>query len=111
MTKRQASAAEPRTTNYINEPQQRLLQLIDLLAGHEIQGLAPSEIAKAMRCSAPQVTRDMENLRHAGWAERTPKGDRWRLSPHPIQLAIRHAQALSDGKRALDDVAQRFSRS
>ena len=67
------------STDYINAAQQRLLQLIDLLAGHELQGLAPSEIAKALSCTAPMVTRDMANLQAAGWAEKTPKGDGFRF--------------------------------
>ena len=57
-----------RTTSYTNAAQQRLLQLIDLLAGHELAGLAPTEIARALGCGAPVVTRDLDNLRTAGWA-------------------------------------------
>lgn len=98
-------------THYINDAQQRLLQVIDLLSGHEVQGLLPSEIAKSMGCSAPLVTRDMANLQHAGWAERTPKGDRWRLSPHAIQLSLRFAAGLAESERALKDITQRFGRS
>ena len=36
-----------RATDYTNAAQQRLLQLIDLMAGHELQGLTPGEIVKA----------------------------------------------------------------
>ena len=61
-----------RTTSYTNAAQQRLLQLIDLLAGHELAGLAPTEIARALGCTAPVVTRDLDNLRTAGWAELHP---------------------------------------
>jgi len=99
------------TPDYTNKAQQRLLQLIDLLAGHEVQGLAPSEIAKAMGCSASVITSDMANLQLAGWAERTPKGERWRLSPHPIQLSLRYAAGLAESERALKDISQRFGRS
>lgn len=95
---------------YINESQQRLLQVIDLLAGHEVLGLLPSEIAKAIGCSAPQTTRDMANLQHAGWAEKTPKGDRWRLSPHPIQLSVRCATGLAESEQSLRDVSHRYGR-
>jgi DNA-binding IclR family transcriptional regulator len=94
---------------YINEAQQRLLQTIDLLAGNEVQGLAPGEIAKAMGCAASQVTRDMANLQHAGWAERTPS-ERWRLSPHAIQLSLRFAAGLAESERVLKDITQRFGR-
>lgn len=61
-----------RTTDYTNAAQQRLLQLIDLLAGHELQGLAPAEIAKALNASPSVVTRDLDNLRTAGWGANAP---------------------------------------
>ena len=69
-----------RATNYTSPAQQRLLQLVDLLAGHELQGLANVEVARALNCSAPMALRDLDNLRTAGWAEQTPLG-RWRLAP------------------------------
>ena len=40
-----------RTTDYTNAAQQRLLQLLDLLAGHELQGLAPTALADEMGVS------------------------------------------------------------
>ncbi|MCX7506625.1 IclR family transcriptional regulator [Delftia tsuruhatensis] len=100
-----------RTTDYTNAAQQRVLQLINLLAGHELQGLAPTAIARSMGCSTSVVTRDMANLHSAGWAERTPDGDRWRLSPHVVQISLRHAAAIRAGEQNLQDVVQRFSRT
>lgn len=99
-----------RKTNYTNAAQQRLLQIIDLLAGHEVLGLPPSEIARAVGCSAAVVTRDMDNLQLAGWAERTPKGERWRLTPHPIQISVRCAAGWAEAEKDLKDIAQRFGR-
>lgn len=100
-----------RTTDYTNAAQQRLLQLIDLLAGHELQGLAPAEIAKALKVAASVVTRDLDNLRTAGWAEQTPQGGRWRLAPHVVQISLRHAAAIQAGQQQLQDVVRRFSRT
>ena len=96
--------------SYTTEAQQRLLSLIDLLAGHELRGLEPGALARALNCHASTMTRDLANLHQAGWAERTPESDAWRLSPHVIQLSLRHAAALAAGEQALRDVAQRFSR-
>ena len=45
-----------RATDYTNAAQQRLLQLIDLMAGHELQGLTPGEIAKALAVNGSTVT-------------------------------------------------------
>lgn len=97
-----------RTTSYTNAAQQRLLQLIDLLAGHELAGLAPGEIAKALAVNASTVTRDLDNLRTAGWAEITPKGDRWRLAPHAIQISLRYAAGLQVGMQNQRDTQYRY---
>jgi len=100
-----------RATDYTNAAQQRLLQLIDLLAGHELQGLLPGEIAKALAVGASTVTRDLDNLRSAGWAEQTPKGDRWRLTPHVIEHSLRYAAALDAGRQQWRDVQQRYGQA
>ena len=100
-----------RATDYTNAAQQRLLQLIDLMAGHELQGLTPGEIAKALAVNGSTVTRDLDNLRTAGWAELTPKGDRGRLTPHVIQISLRYATALNAGAQQWRDVQQRYGRA
>ncbi|MDH2233083.1 MarR family transcriptional regulator [Delftia tsuruhatensis] len=100
-----------RATDYTNAAQQRILQLIGLLAGHELQGLAPSELAKGMNVTASTITRDLDNLRSAGWAEQTPQAGRWRLSPQVVQISLRHAAAIRAGEQTLQDVVQRFSRT
>ena len=99
-----------RKTDYTNAAQQRLLQLVNLLAGNELAGLAPSQIARDLDCNASVVTRDLDNLRTPGWAELTPKGDRWRLTPHVIQISLRYATALNAGAQQWRDTQQRFGR-
>ena len=51
--------------DYTNDAQQRILRLITLLAGHEITGIAPADIARQQDCAASMVTRDLDNLRTA----------------------------------------------
>lgn len=97
--------------DYINATQQRLLRVITALAGHEVHGLTPKDIATQVGCSGPQVTADMANLVEAGWAERVPDTDRWRLSPKPIQLALRHMQAMDMARSRLDETTNRYSRT
>lgn len=95
---------------YISDSQQRILALVEVLAGHEIEGLAPSQIAAAAGCSASQVTRDMQNLRARAWAEQITGTGRWRLGPVPVQIALKHSTALSRAKTRLEEIANRFSR-
>lgn len=96
-----------RKTDYTNAAQQRLLQLVNLLAGHELTGLAPSQIARDLDCAPSVVTRDLDNLRTAGWAEQTPK-ELWRLTPHVIQMSVRHGEALSASRQEFNDVTRRY---
>lgn len=103
-----SAGAQP---DYTNEAQQRLLRLLMVLAGHELHGLAPAQIAREMACSASAVTRDMDNLAKAGWAERVPATGFWRLGPQPVQMAMRHMVAMDRAKTQLEQVSQRYSRS
>ena len=94
---------------YINAAQQRVLKMLQRLAGHEIEGLAPSELATALRTSASNVTRDLANLREAGLAERL-ENDRWRLTPRVVQISLAAATAFSRAQDRLNEVRQRFTR-
>lgn len=97
-------------SKYISDAQQRILGLILVLAGHEIDGLANGQIAEANKCSPSQVTRDLANLAHMGWAEQIPGTGRWRLGPEIVQVSLRHMAALDRATRRLDEIRGRFSR-
>jgi DNA-binding IclR family transcriptional regulator len=94
-------------TNYINAAQQRVLKMVVLLSGHEVFGLAPNEISKALKTSASNTTRDLANLREAGLAEPLENG-RWRITPRMGQLALRVMNALGDARARVEETAQRF---
>jgi DNA-binding IclR family transcriptional regulator len=96
---------------YLNSSQQRILGLLRCLAGNEMEGLAPGDIAKLNSCSASHVTRDLANLHHAGLAEQLPNTGRWRLGPQIVQIAMRHMTALDRAQSRLDETKNRFSRS
>lgn len=98
-------------TDYTNDAQQRLMQLLMLLAGHEMTGLAPAEIARALGCPPPKVTRDMANLLQGGFAELVPETGRWRLAPLVVQMAVRHMAALDRAEKRLDETRNRYSRA
>lgn len=95
---------------YISDSQQRILGLLLSLAGNEIDGLAPGQLAALNDCSPSQVTRDLANLKHTGWAEQITTTGRWRLGPALVQVALRHSTALGRAQARLDEVKNRFSR-
>lgn len=95
--------------NYINAAQQRVLKILMFLAGHELVGLMPSELAKAMHTSASNITRDLANLRAAGMAEQVADTGGWRVTPRVGQIALRVMNAYGEAKRRVEETAQRFS--
>jgi DNA-binding IclR family transcriptional regulator len=96
---------------YTNDAQQRVLRIAILLAGHEVHGLAPAQIARDVMCTPSVVTRDMANMEEAGWAERVPATGAWRLAPAPVQIALRHMAALDQAESRLSEIKQRYSRA
>ncbi len=94
---------------YLNAAQQRVLDLQFRLAGHEVEGVAPSELARALKTSASNITRDLANLRQAGVAEPLESG-RWRLTPRIVRISILVAESLARAQARLDEARQRFSR-
>lgn len=95
---------------YISEQQQRLLKLVSALAGHEVEGLAPGDIARRQGCHASQVTRDLRNLARLGYAETIAATGRWRLGPALVQIALAHMTGLDRARRRLEETQARFSR-
>jgi DNA-binding IclR family transcriptional regulator len=93
---------------YINAAQQRVLQMVLRLAGHEIEGIAPSELAAALRTSASNVTRDLANLKEAGLAAPLDSG-RWALTPRIVQISLAASKAFADAQDRIDQAKQRFS--
>jgi DNA-binding IclR family transcriptional regulator len=99
------------STDYTNDGQRRILRLITTLKGNEVNGLAPSEIARLQGCSASVVTRDLFNLHAEGYAEQVPHSGHWRLSPQIVQIAIAFQQDLARAQDRLTDHSNRFSRT
>ena len=96
--------------DYTNDSQQRILRVIQALAGHEITGVAPAALAREVGCSAACITRDIDNLRTAGLAEEVPETGRWRLGPALVNIALSHMSALDRAEKRLSEVRNRYAR-
>lgn len=82
-----------------------------VLAGHEMDGLRPGQIAQGAGVSPATVTRDLRALQDEGFVEQIPTmQDRWRLGPKLIQIALAHTSALDRASTKLAEVTQRYSR-
>jgi DNA-binding IclR family transcriptional regulator len=95
---------------YRNHAQQRILRVLLCLGGHEVNGLAPTEIANALSINQSTVTRDLANLSLAGVAEPIQGSTRWRLSPRVPQIALAMLDTIAGAGQRLDEVRNRYTR-
>lgn len=100
-----------RATDYTNAAQQRILQLQLALFGDVVNGYPPSKLAELLNVSASAITRDLDNLRTAGIAERDEATGNWRLTPRLPQQAIKVFNAIDAAQRRVDEARNRFTRN
>lgn len=88
---------------YISDQVQRTLRIIRAMAGNEVSGISPTEIAKKTKTSASNVTRVLANLEAQRFVERLP-GDnkRFRLAAAFVQIANTVTIGLTRAKQQLD---------
>lgn len=98
------------SVDYINAAQQRLLKVVVLLAGNEFNGLAPSDLAKALNTNPSNITRDLANLKEAGLAEQLPDTARWRLGPKLVQIALAFSDHMARSTSRMSELQQRYTR-
>ena len=96
---------------YSSDSQQRVLQVLDLLFGHEITGLAPGEISKSINTSASSITRDLANLVEAGMAEEIMQTGRYRIAPRLASRVVATLNTFSNAQKQLDDLRNRYSKN
>ena len=93
-----------------NGSQRRILDAIQLLAGHELHGLAPKDLVAALEVSPASITRDLHNLKEVGFAEQIQETGRWRLGPKVVQLSFAFSTELSRARQRLDEITLRYTR-
>ncbi len=100
-----------RATDYTNDAQQRILKLLLALCGDPVIGYPPSKLAELLRCTASAITRDLDNLRTAGMAQRDEATGCWVLTPCIPQQSIKVYTAIDRAQRRVDEARNRFTRT
>lgn len=95
---------------YSNASQTRGYRVLLTLAGHEVTGLSPMEIAKAVGANPSAITRDLRVLQDEGLAEPILETGRWRLGPKLVQVALAFSDHLARAQRKVDEIQQRYTR-
>lgn len=85
----------------VPEPVRKVCDLFRLLAGHEINGLAPGEIAKALGVGPSWVSVNLPGLAELGFCERVGETNRWRLGVSFVRIAHTVFTANTAAKEAL----------
>jgi len=89
-------------------PVLRALDMLECLAGHVIDGLPNKDLAAAMRCPPPYVTRTAAVLIARGWVEKDPSTERFRLTPRFGRLAFRVMADFDRAKNALEQLQRNY---
>jgi DNA-binding IclR family transcriptional regulator len=85
-------------------------ELLRLLAGHELLGLAPGEIAKGLGVSPSWVSINLPALEaETGFVERVDGANRWRLGVPLVRIATTVSTNLNQARRRLDELGQRYA--
>lgn len=100
-----------RSTDYTNAAQQRLLRLLVVLFGDVVNGYAAGALAKAVGCSPGVMTRDLDNLRTAGLAEKDEDTGLWRLTARLPQQAVKVYAAIGRAETRLAEAKAAIHRN
>ena len=90
-------------------PIRKTCDLFRLLAGHEVLGLAPGEIAKGLGVPPSWVSQNLPALATTGYVEQVAGTNRWRLGVPLVRIAITVSTNLNQAKRQLDELSQRYA--
>ena len=97
------------TTYKLAEPIRKTCELFRLLAGHELLGLAPGEIAKGIDVAPSWVSVNLPALATTGFVELVPGTNRWRLGVPFVRIAFNVSAQLNAAKKRLDETGQRYN--
>lgn len=86
----------------------RALAMLELLCGELPAGMTNKDIAAALKCPPPYVTRTAETLIAKGWVERTEEG-RFRVTSRFSRLTFRVMSSFERASTQLDDMRRNYT--
>jgi DNA-binding IclR family transcriptional regulator len=96
---------------YISDQVQRTLRIIRAMAGYEVTGISPSEIAKRAKTTASNVTRILANLEAQQFVQRLPSDNkRYRLGIALVQISNTVTLSINQAKSQLDQDQANYTR-
>jgi DNA-binding IclR family transcriptional regulator len=97
------------TTYKLADNIRKTCDLFRLLAGHELQGLAPSEIAKGLDVAPSWVSVNLPALAETtGFVQLVPDTNRWRLGVPLVRIAVTVSVNLNKAQAQLEELRSRY---
>ena len=91
-------------------PIRKTCDLFRLLAGHEVLGLAPGEIAKGLGVPPSWVSQNLPALEaETGFVERVEGTNRWRLGVPLVRIATTVATQLNAEEERIAATRKRYA--
>ncbi|MFN3437820.1 MAG: helix-turn-helix domain-containing protein [Acidovorax sp.] len=87
----------------------RALDMLDCLAGRVVDGMSNKDLAAAMRCPPPYVSRTAAVLIGKGWVEKDPATDRFRITTRFSRLTFRVMADFDRAKADLESVQRNYT--
>ncbi len=94
-----------------NKSAAKVLAVLDVLSNNFFHGYASSELAQATGYSASDITRYVNTLVNAGFAERIPETGRIRPSVRFANKSIQIMNALNQAESQVEQLKNRINRS
>lgn len=86
----------------------KVFKVLDVLFRNFASGYTPSDLAKATDIDSPTITRIVNTLVEAGYAERTADTGRIRLSMNVARKAIQIMQSIESAEQRLQETKHRL---
>lgn len=87
----------------------RALDMLECLSGRVLDGMSNKDLAEAMRCPPPYVTRTAETLIRKGWVEKDESTGRFRITTRFSRLTFRVMADFDRAKTALEQSQRNYT--
>lgn len=102
---------ERKQADYTSSCQQRILKVMLVMFGHEIDGLPPGQIAKLAGITPQAATRDLFNLVESGIAEQVAHNNNYRITPMLGQKSLAILHTIERAAQRVEETRNRYTRT
>ena len=96
-------------TNKTGAQVDRALDMLECLAGRVLDGMSNKDLAAAMRCPPPYVSRTADQLMRKGWVEKDEATGRFRITSQFSRLTFRVLAGFERAERGLADIKRNYT--